>query len=56
MSSIFMEQAILEAKKGIEAGHGGPFGCVIEKQGKIIGVGHNRECLLIMILQVMVKL
>lgn len=42
MSSIFMEQAILEAKKGIEAGHGGPFGCVIEKQGKIIGVGHNR--------------
>ena len=42
MSSIFMEQAILEAKKGIEAGHGGPFGCVIENKGKIIGVGHNR--------------
>ena len=36
MSSIFMEQAILEAKKGIEAGHGGPFGCVIENKSKII--------------------
>ena len=33
--------AIDEAKKGIHSGHGGPFGCVIVKDGDIIGRGHN---------------
>ena len=37
----FMQEAFVEAKKGIEAGHGGPFGAVIVKEGKIIARGHN---------------
>lgn len=37
----FMKAAIKEAKKGIECGHGGPFGCVIVKDNKIIAKGHN---------------
>lgn len=37
----FMKAAIKEAYKGIEAGHGGPFGAVIVKDGKIIAKGHN---------------
>lgn len=37
----FMMAAIEEAYKGIEKGHGGPFGCVIVKDGKIVGKGHN---------------
>lgn len=36
-----MNVAIEEAKKGIKAGHGGPFGAVIVKDGEIIGRGHN---------------
>ena len=38
----FMKEAINEAKTGIHANHGGPFGCVIVKKGKIIGRGHNQ--------------
>lgn len=37
----FMKSAIDEARKGIEAGDGGPFGSVIVKGGVIIGNGHN---------------
>ena len=37
----FMKKAILEARNGIRRGHGGPFGCVIVKDGVIIGKGHN---------------
>ena len=37
----FMKVAIKEAKEGIKQGHGGPFGAVIVKDGKIIGQGHN---------------
>ena len=37
----FMRKAILEARNGIRRGHGGPFGCVIVKDGVIIGKGHN---------------
>lgn len=38
----FMIEAIKEAYKGIQDGHGGPFGAVIVKDGKIIGRGHNQ--------------
>lgn len=38
----YMELAINEAMEGIQNGHGGPFGCVIVKDGKVIGRGHNR--------------
>ena len=37
----YMKIAIAEAQKGIRAGHGGPFGCVIVKGGNIVGKGHN---------------
>lgn len=36
-----MREAIRLAKEGVEAGNGGPFGCVIVKDGKIIGKGSN---------------
>ncbi len=37
----YMTEAIEEALVGIYNGHGGPFGCVIVKDGKIVGRGHN---------------
>lgn len=37
----YMKIAISEARKGINSGHGGPFGAVIVKDGKIISKGHN---------------
>ena len=36
-----MLQAIELAKNGMLAGNGGPFGCVIVKDGKIVGQGSN---------------
>ena len=36
-----MKIAVDEARTGINAGHGGPFGCVIVRDGKVIGQGHN---------------
>ncbi len=38
----FMRAAIKEAYKGINRGHGGPFGAVIVKDGQIVGRGHNQ--------------
>lgn len=38
----FMREAILLSREGMERGEGGPFGCVIVKDGKIIGRGNNR--------------
>lgn len=38
----YMREAIKEARIGIHAGHGGPFGCVIVKEGNIVGKGHNQ--------------
>lgn len=38
----YMKAAIEEAQAGIHAGEGGPFGCVIVKDGKIVGRGHNQ--------------
>ncbi len=37
----FMTIAVEEARTGIRAGHGGPFGCVIVRDGEVIGRGHN---------------
>lgn len=37
----FMQTAIEEAREGIYHQHGGPFGSVIVKDGKIVGQGHN---------------
>jgi tRNA(Arg) A34 adenosine deaminase TadA len=40
--ATFMRQAIGLAYEGMKGGHGGPFGAVIVKDGKVIGQGHNR--------------
>jgi guanine deaminase len=37
----FMRRAIELAQKGIDANDGGPFGCVIVKNGELIGEGWN---------------
>ena len=36
-----MKIAIDEAREGIHNKHGGPFGSVVVKDGKIVGKGHN---------------
>ena len=41
-NDIFMNEAIKAAIKGMDANEGGPFGCVIVKDGKIIGKGNNQ--------------
>ncbi|MDX5337643.1 MAG: nucleoside deaminase [Cyclobacteriaceae bacterium] len=38
---LFMREAIRLAKEGVVSGNGGPFGCVIVKDGQIIGKGSN---------------
>jgi tRNA(Arg) A34 adenosine deaminase TadA len=38
----FMEEAINTAIKGVNNDEGGPFGCVIVKNGEIIGRGNNK--------------
>lgn len=38
----FMEQALALARKGMASNAGGPFGCVIVKNGQVIGEGWNR--------------
>jgi guanine deaminase len=38
----FLERAIDLSKEGMRSGKGGPFGCVIVKDGKIIGEGCNQ--------------
>src|SRR5215468_9074845 len=37
----FMRRAIELARKGVENNQGGPFGCVISKDGRIVGEGWN---------------
>ncbi|MDD7451474.1 MAG: nucleoside deaminase [Treponema sp.] len=38
----FMKLAVEEAEKGIASNEGGPFGCVIVKNGEVVGKGHNQ--------------
>lgn len=38
----FMTRAIELAKMSVETNTGGPFGCVVVKDGKIVGEGSNR--------------
>ncbi len=38
----FMRRAIELAQKGIDANDGGPFGCVIVRNGEIVGEGWNQ--------------
>jgi guanine deaminase len=38
----YLRQAIALAKEGIEKRQGGPFGCVIVKNGEVIGKGFNK--------------
>jgi guanine deaminase len=42
MNHHFMLEAIRLAREGMDRGHGGPFGCVIVKDGVIIGRGNNQ--------------
>lgn len=39
--NVYMQMAIQEARSGIYKGHGGPFGSVIVKNGRILARGHN---------------
>jgi guanine deaminase len=37
----FLKLAVEEAKSGMRAGDGGPFGAVVVRDGEILGKGHN---------------
>src|SRR5687767_7663145 len=39
---LFMKRAIELARMGVDMNVGGPFGCVVVKDGEIIGEGNNR--------------
>ncbi|MFN2369923.1 MAG: nucleoside deaminase [Candidatus Krumholzibacteriia bacterium] len=38
----FMDEAVAEARRGIRAGEGGPFGAVVVKDGRVVAHGHNQ--------------
>jgi len=38
----FMREAIRLADEGMQGGRGGPFGCVVVRQGQVVGRGQNR--------------
>ena len=38
----FLDRAIELSRQGMQSGKGGPFGCVIVKNGTIIGEGYNQ--------------
>lgn len=38
----FMQEAVTAALKGMNNNEGGPFGCVVVKDGKIVGRGNNK--------------
>lgn len=42
MHEVFMKEAISLAREGMDRGEGGPFGCVIVRNGEVIGRGYNK--------------
>ena len=40
-----MNRAVSEARRGVDEGHGGPFGAVVVHHGKLLGAGHNEVLL-----------
>lgn len=42
MNPHFMQEAIRLAREHMQAGHGGPFGCVIVRDGRVVGRGWNQ--------------
>lgn len=38
----FLRMAIELSRKGMQGGQGGPFGCVIVRDGQVVGEGYNR--------------
>ncbi|GGF51764.1 nucleoside deaminase [Echinicola rosea] len=42
LQKTFMEMAIGLSREGMNSGKGGPFGCVIVKDGVVIGKGNNQ--------------
>ena len=42
MDEQFMRRAIELAQNGVDSNAGGPFGCVIGLEGKIVGEGVNQ--------------
>lgn len=41
----YMDRAVELARKGVEQGHGGPFGAVVVKNGVVVGEGSNEVLL-----------
>jgi guanine deaminase len=41
-NSAFMQEAIRLAEEGVRANRGGPFGCVVVRQGQVIARGNNQ--------------
>ena len=37
----FMQRVLELSQQGMQSGHGGPFGCVIVKDGIVVGEAHN---------------
>lgn len=42
MNPTLMREAIQLAREHMRAGHGGPFGCVIARDGRVVGRGWNQ--------------
>jgi tRNA(Arg) A34 adenosine deaminase TadA len=42
MNPLFMQEAIRLAREHMRAGDGGPFGCVVVREGRVVGRGWNK--------------
>ncbi|WP_233897730.1 nucleoside deaminase [Tenacibaculum piscium] len=38
----YMNEAVKSALKGMQNNEGGPFGCIVVKNGEIVGIGNNK--------------
>ena len=41
VNNAFMQEAIRQAVENVRSGHGGPFGAVVVKDGRVVAVGTN---------------